>query len=83
MSEQKLYVAVYDLSFCLHDEDGNEVQNKNGTTKQFHLAYKADKHLGYFIDGLEVTDLEEIPEPKKDDQKDMDFIQRQLDLGIE
>ena len=22
-------------------------------------------------------------EPKKDDQKDMDFIQRQLDLGIE
>jgi len=83
MSEQKLYVAVYDLSFCLYDEDGNEVQNKNGTTKQFHLAYKADKYLGYFIDGLEVTDLEEIPEPKKDDQKDTDFIQRQLDLGIE
>jgi len=60
MSKPKeLYVAVYDLSFCLHDEDGNEVQNKDGTTKQFHLAYKADKYLGYFIDGLEVTDLEE------------------------
>ena len=64
MSKPKeLYVAVYDLSFCLHDEDGNEVQNKDGTTKQFHLAYKADKYLGYFIDGLEVTDLEE-----KDDE---------------
>ena len=62
MTEKELYVAVYDLSFCLHDEDGNEVQNKDGTTKQFHLAYKADKYLGYFIDGLEVTDLEEKPD---------------------
>jgi len=60
MSKPKeLYVAVYDLSFCLHDEDGNEVKNKDGTTRLFHLAYKADKYLGYFIDGLEVTDLEE------------------------
>ena len=59
MTEKELYVAVYDLSFCLHDEDGNEVKNKDGTTKRFYLDYKASKYLGYFIDGLEVTDLEE------------------------
>jgi len=30
-----------------------------------------------------VRELLSSPEPKKDDQKDTDFIQRQLDLGIE
>ena len=61
MGEPKeLYVGVYKLSFYKHDEDGNEVLNEDGTTKEFHLTYKADKHFSYFFDGLEETDLEDV-----------------------
>mgnify|MGYP003135179961 FL=1 len=58
MSEN--YVAIYKLSFCLHDEDGNEVLNKDGTTKEYDLTYKANKGLDWFVEGLEPTDLEEL-----------------------
>ena len=29
---KELYVGINKLSFYLHDEDGNEVLNKDGTT---------------------------------------------------
>jgi len=57
----ELYVAINKLTFCLHDEDGNEVLNKDGTTKEYVLNYKADKGLSWFVEGLEPTDLEELP----------------------
>ena len=60
VKEQELYVAINTLTFCLHDEDGNEVLNKDGTTKEYYLTYKASKGLDWFIEGLEPTDLEEI-----------------------
>ncbi len=65
MSKKKeLYVAIHKLSFCLHDEDGNEVLNKDGTTKEYDLTYKANKGLDWFVEGLEPTDLEEIVKEK-------------------
>ena len=40
--------------------------------------------LDLVCDEKEIIEINEVnDEPKKDDQKDMDFIQRQLDLGIE
>jgi len=40
--------------------------------------------LDLVCDEREIIEINEVnDEPKKDDQKDMDFIQRQLDLGIE
>ena len=56
----ELYVAINKLTFCLHDEDGNEVLNKDGTTKGYYLTYKASKGLDWFVEGLEPTDLEGV-----------------------
>jgi len=40
--------------------------------------------LDLVCDEREIIEINEVnDEPKKDDQKDMDFIQRQIDLGIE
>ena len=40
--------------------------------------------LDLICDEKEIIEINEVnDEPKKDDQKDMDFIQRQIDLGIE
>ena len=64
---EELYVGINKLSFYLHDEDGNEVLNKDGTTKEYQLNYKATKGLDWFIEGLEQSDLE-----KQDDE----WIQR-------
>ena len=58
---KELFVGINKLSFYLHDEDGNEVLNKDGTTKEYELNYKADKGLSWFVEGLEPTDLEELP----------------------
>ena len=60
---KELYVGINKLSFYLHDEDGNEVLNKDGTTKEYQLNYKATKGLDWFIEGLEQSDLE-----KQDDE---------------
>ena len=60
VKEQELYVAINTLTFCLHDEDGNEVLNKDGTIKEYYLTYKANKGLDWVVEGLEPTDLEEI-----------------------
>ena len=60
VKEQELYVAINTLTFCLHDEDGNEVLNKDGTIKEYYLTYKANKGLDWFVEGLEPRDLEEI-----------------------
>jgi len=57
---KELYVGINKLSFYLHDEDGNEVLNKDGTTKEYALTYKADKYFNFFFEGLEPKDLEEI-----------------------
>lgn len=57
---KELYVGINKLTFYLHDEDGNEVLNKDGTVKEYNLTYKASKELDWFLEGLEPTDLEEM-----------------------
>jgi len=57
---KELYVGINKLTFCLYDEDGNEVLNKDGTVKEYNLTYKASKGLDWFVESLEPTDLEEI-----------------------
>ena len=56
---KELYVGINKLTFCLQDEDGNEVLNKDGTVKEYNLTYKASKGLDWFVESLEPTDLEE------------------------
>jgi len=56
---KELYVGINKLTFCLQDEDGNEVLNKDGTVKEYNLTYKASKGLDWFVEGLEPTDLVE------------------------
>ena len=60
VEQQELYVAINKLTFCLYDEDGNAVLNKDGTTKEYYLTYKANKGLDWFVEGLVPTDLEEM-----------------------
>mgnify|MGYP003113890560 FL=1 len=57
---KELYVGINKLTFYLHDEDGNEVLNKDGTVKEYNLTYKASKGLDWFVESLEPTDLEEM-----------------------
>ena len=35
MSEQEQYVLVHTLTFYVTDEHGNDIENEDGTTKQF------------------------------------------------
>ena len=60
MSKEK-YPVLYDITFYLTDEDGNEVLNKDGTTKQYKikegLRYTP---LEYIAEELDLSMLEEI-----------------------
>lgn len=62
---KELYVGINKLTFCLQDEDGNEVLNKDGTVKEYNLTYKASKGLDWFVESLEPTDLEEVNDEKE------------------
>tara|TARA_Y100000114_G_scaffold109492_1_gene102999 strand:- start:616 stop:813 length:198 start_codon:yes stop_codon:yes gene_type:complete len=60
VKEKELYVGINKLTFYLHDENGGEVLNKDGTVKEYNLTYKASKGLDWFVEGLEPTDLKEM-----------------------
>ena len=62
---KELYVGINKLTFCLQDEDGNEVLNNDGTVKEYNLTYKASKGLEWFVESLEPTDLEEVNDEKE------------------
>jgi hypothetical protein len=59
VKEQELYVAINRLTFCLVDEDGNEVLNKDGTIKEFYFKGRL-KPLEYLCEDMTVEDLEEV-----------------------
>jgi len=59
VKEQELYVAINRLTFYLHDEDGNEVLNKDGTIKEFYCKGRL-KPLEYLCEDITVKDLEEV-----------------------
>jgi hypothetical protein len=55
-------VSVLDITFYKFDEDGNELLNEDGTTKQFQLKPMRFKPLEYLCEDLDADDLEEIKE---------------------
>ena len=47
-----LNVAVHRITFYKYDDDGNEVLNKDGTTKEFELKAIRFKPLEYLCEDL-------------------------------
>ena len=57
---------VSDIKFYLVDEDGNSLENKDGTDKEFELKDGIRfKPLEYLCENLDVNMLEEIKNDKK------------------
>tara|TARA_R110001592_G_scaffold280598_1_gene547966 strand:- start:14 stop:211 length:198 start_codon:yes stop_codon:yes gene_type:complete len=52
-------VNLYEITFCLTDEDGNILENKDGTPKLYDVKGRL-KMLEYLCDGLAEDDLVEI-----------------------
>ena len=52
---ENYHPSILDIKFYLHDEDGNEIENKDGTTKEFRF-----KPLEYLCEDLTTDALEEI-----------------------
>jgi hypothetical protein len=62
MTEYK-NINVFDVSFCLQDDDGNTLEDKNGNPKLFR--YKGDinapfDYIQTITEGTELSMLEEI-----------------------
>jgi len=53
-------VNVLDIKFYKYDEDGNDILNEDGTTKEFKLKAMRFKPLEYLCEGMNVDDVEEI-----------------------
>jgi hypothetical protein len=61
IDEKNLNICVYDLIFYLVDDDGNEIENKNKTTKLFRLKDNIRfKPLEYITEDLDLDMIEEI-----------------------
>ena len=58
MSEELYFVSVLDITFSVSDEEGNILENKDGTIKEFHHKGRL-KMLEYLCDDMQVEDLEE------------------------
>ena len=59
MSEPEQYVLVHTLTFYVTDEHGNDIENEDGTTKQFYFAGRL-KPLEYLTEDITVDDLTEV-----------------------
>ena len=46
----------------VYDEDGNDILNEDGKTKEFRLKAMRFKPLEYLCEGMNVDDVEEIKE---------------------
>ena len=61
MSTNNLSVNLYNISFYMYDEDGNELLNEDGTIKLFRLKDSIRfKPLEYLCEDLDADYLEEI-----------------------
>jgi hypothetical protein len=59
------YPLVLDVIFYLADENGNEVENEDGTIKEFRVKDSVRfKPLEYLCEDLDVNHLEEIERKK-------------------
>jgi hypothetical protein len=52
-------VSVSDITFHLSDDEGNILENKDGTIKEFYFKGRL-KMLEYLCEDMTVEDLEEI-----------------------
>ena len=64
MKDKPIGVNVLDIKFYKYDEDGNDILNEDGTTKEFQLKHIRFKPLEYLCEELSVDDVEEIKEVK-------------------
>ena len=71
--DQYKSIAVHTITFCLFDEDGNVLQDKNGTDIQFECKSNLNE-LQYSLintidmcDDIQVDDLDEIEKENKHD----------------
>ena len=53
------YVGVHTLTFYVTDEDDNDIENEDGTTKQFYFNGRL-KPLEYLTEDITVDDLTEV-----------------------
>ena len=60
MKDKPIGVNVLDIKFYMYDEDGNDILNEDGTTKEFRLKAMRFKPLEYLCEDLKVDDVEEI-----------------------
>ena len=60
MTTKPIGVNVLDIKFYKYDEDGNDILNENGTTKEFRLKHMRFKPLEYLCENLNVDDVEVI-----------------------
>ena len=55
------YVSVSNITFHLSDDEGNILENKDGTIKEFYFKGRL-KPLEYLCEDMTVEDLEEVLE---------------------
>ena len=61
MKDKPIGVNVLDIKFYQYDEDGNDILNEDGTTKEFRLkATMRFKPLEYLCEDMDIDDVEEI-----------------------
>ena len=60
MQNKPIGVNVLDIKFYKYDEDGNDILNEDGTTKEFQLKHMRFKPLEYLCEDLNVDNVEEI-----------------------
>ena len=79
MKKYKNYgTSILDITFYLLDENGNEIENKDGTTKEFKLKDGVRfKPLEYLCEDLDTDMLEEKETNVQSDTKEQ--IQREKD----
>ena len=57
-------VSVSNITFCISNDEGEILENKDGTIKEFH--YKGGElALEYLCENMTLEDLEEIKEESK------------------
>ena len=56
-------VNILDITFYKYDEDGNDILNKDGTSKKFRLKSFRCKPLEYLCETISIDDVEEAKWP--------------------
>ena len=61
MKYENYGISILDIKFYLLDEDGNEIKNKDGTTKEFRLKDGIRyKPLEYLCEDMDTEIMEEV-----------------------